>query len=277
MIESSDPYVYPGTDVLRNRRDLRDSGQLQKFEARVTSRRLVEWRARPRPATFDAAHLRAIHRYLFQDVYAWAGEFRTVFISKGTHTFEAPYLLARKAEDLAREIKRANRFRGLTRREFAAAAAALFARLNQLHPFREGNGRTQREFIRELALQAGHTLSFDIISKERMIAASIAASGGGKLEMMERLFVEISDVTLVEVLRETIEFLSGPHFNNFNWNDRYLAITTPGREYRGSLVGRQGTQCLIVDAEGRLFVSSTKSLPASARSGDIVTFVAQEF
>lgn len=161
--------------------------------------------------------------------------------------------------------------RGLPRTEFAHRAAAVFARLNQMHPFREGNGRTQREFIRELAIRAGHTLSFDVISRERMIAASIYASGGN-LEMMERLFDEISDPSKVEMLRETIDFLSGPHFNSFNWNERYLGVTVAGRKYVGRLVGRQGTQALIVDTEGRLLVAYANDIVKSARAGEGVSF-----
>src|SRR5437870_12342295 len=87
MPDSSDPYTHPGTNVLRNILDLRDPEQLAAFEANATAARLIELDAAPPVGRFDVAHLKAIHRYIFQDVYRWAGEFRTVNISKGSHLF----------------------------------------------------------------------------------------------------------------------------------------------------------------------------------------------
>lgn len=87
MPESSDPYTYTGTDVLRNLLDIRDRNQLAAFEANATAGRLIELDATPVGGGFDLPHLKSIHRYIFQDVYAWAGEFRTVNISKSGHLF----------------------------------------------------------------------------------------------------------------------------------------------------------------------------------------------
>jgi len=87
MPDSSDPYTYPGTDVLRNTLDIRDPQQLAAFEANATTARLIELDAAPIEGRLDIAHLKAIHRHIFQDVYAWAGEFRTVNISKSGHLF----------------------------------------------------------------------------------------------------------------------------------------------------------------------------------------------
>jgi fido (protein-threonine AMPylation protein) len=74
-----DPYVYPGTNVLR---DIRDPDRLSRFEMDMTTRRIGELTHAPTPGQFDAKHLQAIHRHIFQDVYPWAGEFRTVNISR---------------------------------------------------------------------------------------------------------------------------------------------------------------------------------------------------
>ena len=74
--------------------------------------------------------------------------------------------------------------RGLTRETFAVQAADLMAELNAIHPFREGNGRTQRLFMRELAKGAGHNLDFAVVSKERMLQASIAANEQGDPAMI---------------------------------------------------------------------------------------------
>src|ERR1017187_3667912 len=77
-----DPYVYPGTNVLRNLRDIRDPARLSKFEVDMTTRRLGELEHRRKLETLDTPHFQAIHHYIFQDVYPWAGRFRTVNIAR---------------------------------------------------------------------------------------------------------------------------------------------------------------------------------------------------
>lgn len=104
MPGSSDPYTYPGTDVLRNILDIRDPQQLAAFEANATAARLIELDAAPLVGQFDVAHLKAIHRHIFQDVYPWAGEFRTVNISKGGHLFGAAAFAERTLEELLRKL-----------------------------------------------------------------------------------------------------------------------------------------------------------------------------
>src|SRR5215831_3823059 len=84
---SSDPYLYPGSSVLKNLRGLTDPRELEAFEGRSTHRRLAELIETPLSGRFDIAHFTAIHRYIFQDVFEWAGQFRTVDISKGGHLF----------------------------------------------------------------------------------------------------------------------------------------------------------------------------------------------
>jgi hypothetical protein len=84
---ADDPYCYPGTSVLKNRLDLRTQGELDQFEAMITAQRAAE----PLPAgDLDYDHYRAIHHHLFQDVFEWAGEVRSVRITKGDSTFCYP-------------------------------------------------------------------------------------------------------------------------------------------------------------------------------------------
>src|SRR5437016_13615851 len=107
--ESSDPYLYPGTTVLRNLRGLTDPRELEAFEARSTHRRLVELIESPLSGRFDIAHLKAIHRYIFQDVFEWAGQFRTVDISKGGHLFGRAAFLESALDLIPRRIQRTAR------------------------------------------------------------------------------------------------------------------------------------------------------------------------
>lgn len=141
---SVDPYTYDN-GTLRNRFGITDADELAAVEADVTLARITEIETVGLPGNFDLGHLQATHRRIFGDLYDWAGELRTVDISKGTSLF----CLARFLPAAATHV-----FDGLApiRRQLRASDdlpvefAAWYADLNALHPFREGNGRTQRTF-----------------------------------------------------------------------------------------------------------------------------------
>jgi len=172
MSETTDPYVYPGTDVLRNLRDIRDAEKLARFEARSTARRLLELGESPANQGFDTEHLRRVRAYIFQDVFGWAGQFRTVNISKGGHSFARADFIEASLSDLFRKLGRESHLRGLNRPTFVARAAFFLGEINAVHPFREGNGRTQREFLRQLVTQAGFAVDWRGVTREEMITAS---------------------------------------------------------------------------------------------------------
>ena len=104
------PYLYPGASVLRNRLGLTDPDQLDKVERRLVAQRIAEGAPR---GGFDLAHLRAIHRHLFQDIYAWAGELRTVEIAKGGHQFQFRQFIETGMADGACRMTSAGRARRL--------------------------------------------------------------------------------------------------------------------------------------------------------------------
>jgi cell filamentation protein len=172
MPESTDPYTYPGTDVLRNIPDIRDPRLMAAFEANATAARLVELDAAPLDGRFGEAHLRAIHKHIFQDVYSWAGEFRTVNISKGGQLFGVAAFIEPALQDIVRKLCAENCLRKTDAESFARRAGFYLGEINAVHPFREGNGRAQREFIRELGIQAGFAIDWSRITQDRMIAAS---------------------------------------------------------------------------------------------------------
>src|SRR5262245_1800090 len=134
-----DPYCYEGTSVLKNRLDLRTQAELDEFETAIVSLRAEEHLP---GGDLDQQHYRAIHRHLYQDVYDWAGELRTVRTSKGGSTFCFPENIAAQMTKLFDGLARADHFRSLDPDIFAAAAAHFLSELNAIHPFREGNGRT---------------------------------------------------------------------------------------------------------------------------------------
>ncbi len=140
---TDDPYVYPGTLVLRNLRGLRDPEALRRFEAHSVRLRELELRRRPAAPPFDLGRLQDIHGHLFQDVYEWAGQLRVVTISKAGVPSAAPVHIVTEAERVFRELRDADDLRGLPRDRFVDRLAYFLGEVNALHPFREGNGRTQ--------------------------------------------------------------------------------------------------------------------------------------
>jgi cell filamentation protein len=128
---------------------------------------------------------------LFQDVYEWAGELRQVNISKGTSPFAHFSYLDTNARALFAQLGQERQLRGLTPDQFAKRAAYYLGEINVLHPFREGNGRTQRLFFTELAAQAGYMLDWARISAQQMTDASILSLMHGDNIGFEQIFVTI--------------------------------------------------------------------------------------
>jgi cell filamentation protein len=147
-IESMDPYVYPGTNVLKNLRDIRDLVGLSKFEMDMTTRRASELLVRPAPGKFDIPHLKSIHGYIFQDVYDWAGEFRSVNIARpGQFYFAFVQQIGSAFAAMLDALRKEQFLSGLGPERFSQRAAYYMGELNAIHPFRDGNRRTQREFV----------------------------------------------------------------------------------------------------------------------------------
>ncbi|MBQ9210803.1 MAG: Fic family protein [Clostridia bacterium] len=167
-------YCYSQSNVLVNVLDIRDQAKLFQAERRLTSIRLAELMTIRMKKDFDFDHLKRIHLYIFQDVYPWAGQVRKTNISKGVMFCDYRFI-----KDVAYEVfsslHRENCLQGLSRDELVERFSFFFGEINALHPFREGNGRTQREFFRELALYCGYRLEFKGVSEEQMIEASRAS------------------------------------------------------------------------------------------------------
>lgn len=190
-------YTYPGTPVLKNKADIRDQGELQRFERGVTAVRIQELKENPIKGDYGLDHMRDIHRQVFKDVYEWAGEVRTVDIAKGPASDRTVFALKEdiplKAEFIKVTVEEANYMRGLDRKEFAAKMGEVYAAVNDLHPFREGNGRTTREYMNELAKESGHTLDYGRVDKQAWNEAA-KQSARGNLEPIKEVFYEITTV-----------------------------------------------------------------------------------
>jgi cell filamentation protein len=170
-----DPYCYPGTSVLINRLGIRDQAGLDAFEADVTAERSTQ----PLPSgRLSYSHYRAIHRHLFQDVYPWAGKIRTVRIAKQGSAFCYPEHIDREMRRLFADLARQKQFHGLDCAAFAAQASHFLSELNAIHPFREGNGRTQLSFLTVLAERPGHPLAFERLNPKSVLDAMIGSFDG---------------------------------------------------------------------------------------------------
>lgn len=143
------------------------------------------------PGTFDLRHVQAFHRAIFGDLYDWAGELRTVDIAKGQlfalHQYLEPYLTDRLAGVQAEDY-----LRGLPREQVVDRLAYYLAEINAAHPFREGNGRTQRAYIRQLARRAGWDLDWHDLDSSQNIDASIASLNGNNEPLRQLLNARIS-------------------------------------------------------------------------------------
>jgi cell filamentation protein len=165
-----DPYAYPGTSVLRNRLDIRDGGILEAFEVEISTLRAQEHLPH---GTFDSAHYCSIHHHLFQDVYEWAGQYRTVRTSKGGNAFCYPEHIPAQMDALFRTIRGGAAFVEKSRSEFQREAARFLGELNAIHPFREGNGRAQLAFLGLIGAMSGHPFAFERIDRNAFLQAMI--------------------------------------------------------------------------------------------------------
>lgn len=178
--DTGDPYVQPETGVLRNLAGITDSALLEAYEGEMSIMRQVELAGIRPPVLFDFEYLKEVHRYLFQDVYAWAGEPRTVDMAKGSTRFgshlHVESYLTKLFNKLAAERELWLRSPEVV--DWAARFAEYLGEINAAHSFREGNGRTQRLFIGRLANEHGFEIRWDRMRAEEMIAASIASFDG---------------------------------------------------------------------------------------------------
>ena len=167
--ESWEDYFYPetydsarGYGTLRNKLGIRDATELRRQEYALVFSRQAELHTAPNllGRTYDVAHVRAIHRYLFQDVYEWAGEFRTVDMAKGTGVFAHwDTGIQDRLEDVHYIIQEIQ-WKHLDYESFSASSALVFAYLNAAHPFREGNGRSSKVFMQHVAEQSRFQFDF---------------------------------------------------------------------------------------------------------------------
>lgn len=168
-----DSYCYPDSAVLRNKLDIRDDLTLSEAEYQLSAIAAdsIDFSAPP----YNLVYLQNIHRTLFSDLYEWAGELRTVGISKQTTRFCQPEYMQKEADKIFKGMAVANWFENMSRAQLVVAVAEAYSDLNMVHPFREGNGRTQRILFEHLIMNTGFEISWWGIENDQWIYANIAA------------------------------------------------------------------------------------------------------
>ncbi len=170
-LSENDPYCIEGSTCLINSLGFTDTAALNEAEQEISAIAMAELEIEPVAATFDLAHLQAIHRRLFDDVYPWAGEPRKAEISKGGKLFLPYHLIETKAAAVFADLKSEGYLAGLLPEDFSQRCGYYFGVINAIHPFREGNGRTQRILFNQLAEAAGYVIEWAAISGEQMAQA----------------------------------------------------------------------------------------------------------
>ena len=155
MIDATD-FTIPGTGVLKNKLGITDSAALVKATTDSTALRLAELRASPIRGGFDSAHLQAIHHHLYQDLYDWAGELRTIDVGN------VPASQVEKSlNDVFDRLNRENHLKGFSAEQWARNGSAYVYDLGTIQPFLAGNEIALQEFAVELARKNNLSLQWD--------------------------------------------------------------------------------------------------------------------
>ncbi|CBI76311.1 Bartonella effector protein (Bep), substrate of VirB T4SS [Bartonella clarridgeiae 73] len=246
-------YAYPNSKTLKNKYGIMDFKKLEKKCTHDAKKVIVNLHQEPLPEKFDSSYLKYLHKCLFEEAFEWAGHTRDLpFTFKDGTTaqmlmmkmpnsnifFVAGNKIQESLQEFDQMLVAKNNLQGLSREEFIDEAAKLFSSLNYIHPFRGGNGPTQRVFFEKLAEAAGHRIDFSVITKERMIRTCINAimlKGDEAHEAMKHLFEDISNPEKVRVLKELFNHI--PRLECKRLDNEYVVMPREGMTYTGIYKG----------------------------------------
>lgn len=259
----------------------------EAFEAALskhTGYRIAELQFKPDliEQTFDRKHLSALHKHITQDVFEWAGKMRDESVTIEGETIGPVKTMAKlggaQFDDEAKlkagfvqleKMTNVEKAREMDHKAFSRHAAEIFTHLNWMHPFREGNGRVQREFIRQYAASSNHELDFRYITQGRMYEVS-ERSNRKQFGHMTRLFEEIGDPAAVERMKEPFKTFS----KVAGFQDLYVAHAYPGHPVKGSFLGSKGGEFVVQDSKtANITIASVADMPKGLSSGDSISFV----
>lgn len=167
-------YTYKNSDTLKNKLDIRDEKKLKKYETDMVAFKLSTIKDANIKRTYDAKHIRAIHKHLFGDVYDFAGEYRRENITKENFRFSEYQYIPDNIDEILRKVD-VQKLKVMSFDKLIVFISQIMTDLNVLHPFREGNGRATREFIRELLEELGYEINWFLIDYNDILKVSIKA------------------------------------------------------------------------------------------------------
>jgi cell filamentation protein len=183
-----DSYCYPDSEVLKNRLNIEDDDALSEAEREITELAAEEIEFEPPP--YDLATLQRIHQQLFGDIYDWAGDIRTVDVSKGDTRFCTTQRIIPEAKKLFDQLADKGWLEGLSRDALIDEVAELYGELNMVHPFREGNGRALRLLFQFIIVNAGYEISWSAVDEHEWLEANIhsalAADAAGLVAIFDK-------------------------------------------------------------------------------------------
>ncbi len=169
---------YEGTSCLINKFDIKDETVLKELETTITLNKITEYSLNPLFNTFDVQHYKEIHKYLFGNIYDWAGEYRTVDMSKKGTAFANADSIENLMSKCFERLNNKNLFQGLNFDDFVDNLVDFYCVTNMIHPFREGNGRTQRVFLTQLINENDYDIDFFEIDTDELMIATIQSANG---------------------------------------------------------------------------------------------------
>lgn len=238
-----DPYIDQSSGCLRNLLGIKDSEELSKVETSLVLNRCYELELisiyNPSDKKFNFQHLQDIHKHLFQDIYEWAGQVRHVDISKDDTRFDMHQLIDFSASAIFYRLESQNYLKGSDATKFSKNAGHYMRELNQMHPFREGNGRTQRVFINLLAHNNGYHIEWKNISQKQLIEAYTKTGKGDPKPLAALIRENLVDRDLALAINQD---------RSFDGRGTRIFPAETGKKYDGTIIGvteRQVMQALI--------------------------------
>lgn len=174
--EGAEFYCYPNTKILINKFGIRDEQKLNDIERELAYLKAVKFEEEPPYPIFDFEYYCNIHKFLFEEIYEWAGKIREgEFMFKGDSMFYRGQYIESGFTDFYNRLKKEDFLKNLKKQEFCERMAYYMGFLDAIHPFREGNGRTMRLYFNQLAQNAGYKLTFSKVTKEQLHVADVEA------------------------------------------------------------------------------------------------------
>ncbi|AQX29162.1 BID domain-containing T4SS effector [Bartonella sp. JB63] len=285
-------YTYPESEILKNKYGIQNSQYLDKQCRSDSDKAAVLLRQEPLPPKINSNYLKHIHKCLFESSFEWAGHTRDLpftfedgtianiskmLIPESTAFFQDSNKIKKQLQKFDNILSQKKELQGLSREEFIDEAVKLFSFLNYIHPFRDGNGRTQRLFFERLAEAAGHTLDFSVVTKQRMINACSNAipkeNSVVNYKEMKHLFEDISNPKKLRLLKDFLDSL--PEYERSYLDNHVVIMPQNDIIYTGRYKESSPDSIIIVTKDSYVVYCKDYLAPEELKAlkvGESVTF-----